>query len=125
MVKAGKQLHALCSRTQDFDGAAPAFVHSSVNATVRNKIANGYNNKMLMQEGYAPIGRDGKSINLHHILGDEPGPMIELSQSIHQQSSKVLHNLIEDGKSFRNISRLEAQYERFAEKWWMVRSNDF
>ena len=33
-----------------------------------------------MLKGRAPIGNDGKPINLHHIIGEEPGAMLEIQQ---------------------------------------------
>jgi hypothetical protein len=51
-----------------------------------------------MENGYAPIGPDGKQINLHHVLGQESGPMVELQASTHQKFSSELHGLIENGK---------------------------
>lgn len=74
-----------------------------------------------MRKGYAPIGKDGRPINLHHVLGDEPGPMAEILGSTHQKYSKQLHGLIEDGKSFRNTTGLESQYNAFRGRYWKWR----
>ena len=74
-----------------------------------------------MREGYAPIGKDGRPINLHHLLGDEPGPMTEILGSTHQKYQRQLHGLIEDGNSFRNTPGLESQYNAFRERYWKWR----
>ncbi len=99
----------------------PKYVHPVVQA----KINSGATNLELMKQGYAPIGLDGRPINLHHVIGQEPGPMVELSGSIHSKYHKPLHGLIEDGNSFRNDPKKEAQYERFRKKYWKERAKDF
>ncbi|WP_217899766.1 HNH/ENDO VII family nuclease [Vibrio sp. V15_P4S5T153] len=78
-----------------------------------------------MKKGYAPIGPDGKQMNLHHIIGKEPGPMVEVVSSTHKKHHKALHGLIEDGNSFRNNAKLDYQYNRFRKDYWKSRSLDF
>lgn len=111
--------------TLDVTGGKPAFVDASVNKSIRAKVEAGWTNKELMERGYAPIGPDGKQINLHHILGQESGPMVELTASTHQKFYKPLHGLIEDGTSFRNDPALAKQYRDFRGDWWKARANDF
>jgi A nuclease of the HNH/ENDO VII superfamily with conserved LHH len=100
-------------------------VDCSVNRSIREKIDTGWTNRDLMRVGYAPIGSDGKQINLHHLLGQEKGPMVELTASTHQKYSKQLHGLIEDGRSFRNDPVLNKQYNDFRREWWKARAKDF
>jgi hypothetical protein len=109
----------------DFDGGVPATVDPSVNKSIREKINAGWSNKDLMKAGYAPIGADGKQINLHHVLGKESGPMVELTTSTHQRLSNQLHGLIESGRSFRNDPVLNKQYNDFRSAWWKQRAGDF
>ena len=78
-----------------------------------------------MSNGYAPIGTDGKQINLHHVIGEEPGPMIELLDSTHKRYYKPLHGLIEEGNSFRNNRLLKRQYEKFRRNYWKERAKSF
>ncbi|EKM5741847.1 MULTISPECIES: HNH/ENDO VII family nuclease [Enterobacter] len=78
-----------------------------------------------MKNGYAPIGTDGKQVNLHHVLGQEPGPMVEILSSTHKLYHKQLHGLIENGGSFRNTPELDRQYNRFRSAYWKLRSLDF
>lgn len=75
-----------------------------------------------MRNGNAPIGDDGLPINLHHILGEEPGPMVELLGSVHSRNHAPLHALIEDGSSFRNIPGFESAYNRFRRRYWRWRA---
>ena len=80
-----------------------------------------------MERGYAPIGVDGHQVNLHHVLGGEPGMILEVKGSTH---SAYLHGLIEDGNSFRNDIRLpgggtlEGQYNSFRRQWWKDRAEN-
>lgn len=109
----------------DVTSSAPQFVHRSVHKSIREKINNGWTNLDLMRNGNAPIGPDGKQINLHHVLGKEPGPMVELTTSIHKKHHGKLHGLVEDGNSFRNNSSLQYQYETFRKSYWKERAKDF
>ena len=84
---------------------------------------SGASNYDLMSKGYAPIGTDGKQINLHHVIGEEPGPMIELLDSTHKRYYKPLHGLIEEGNSFRNNRLLKRQYEKFRRNYWKKEQN--
>lgn len=103
----------------NFDLGVPGYVDPKyVHKSIRQKIESGWTNADLMRNGYAPIGTDGRQINLHHILGDEPGPMVELLGSTHQKFRDSLHGLIEDGNSFRNVPGLESQYNAFRGRYW-------
>ena len=108
--------------TTDFVTGVPDFVDSSVHPSIRAKIQAGATNLDLMKAGNAPIGFDGKPINLHHILGQEPGAMVELAQTTHQKYSKQLHGLIEDGQSFRNNPILAKSYKNFKANYWKERA---
>ncbi|WP_417548467.1 HNH/ENDO VII family nuclease [Marinobacter segnicrescens] len=92
---------------------------------LKGLIDSGANNIELMAAGYAPFGLDGKQINLHHVIGTEPGPMVELSASAHQKLNGQLHGLIEDGRSFRNNPRKAAAYDRLRKKYWKDRANNY
>lgn len=94
-------------------------------AKLKALIAGGANNVDLMSAGYAPFGVDGKQVNLHHVIGAEPGPMVELSGSTHQRLNGPLHGLIEDGRSFRNDPKKAGAYDRFRKKYWQERAKDF
>nr|WP_301280582.1 HNH/ENDO VII family nuclease [Tenacibaculum mesophilum] len=106
----------------DFVTGTPDIVDSSVNKHIRKRIANGATNLDLMKTGNAPIGIDGKQINLHHVIGQEPGPMVELTSSFHKKHHKALHGLIENKRSFRNNKALHNAYESFRKKYWKERA---
>ncbi len=112
--------------TQDIDIGNPTTVDPNfVNKAVRARIDEGASNLDLMREGLAPIGPDGRPINLHHVIGEEPGPMVELEGTTHSQYHDALHGLIEDGNSFRNIPGLENSYNQFRKRYWQWRSTQF
>ncbi|SMF53243.1 HNH/ENDO VII family nuclease [Pseudobacteriovorax antillogorgiicola] len=101
----------------------PENVHSSVNPSIRQRIANGETNVDLMRNGNAPIGSDGKQVELHHLLQEEPGPMAEIVSSMHKDYHKVLHGLREE--SFRKNPQLRREYAKFRRNYWKKRAEDF
>ncbi len=44
-----------------------------------------------MKNGLAPIGPDGESINLHHLIQTQDGAIAEVTQTFHQQNFGTLH----------------------------------
>jgi uncharacterized protein RhaS with RHS repeats len=108
--------------TTDFVTGTPDFVDPSVHPSIKAKIDAGATNLDLMKAGNAPIGVDGKPINLHHVLGQEPGAMVEIKQSTHQRYHKQLHGLIENGRSFRNNPDLAKSYKNFRTNYWKERA---
>ncbi|WP_202904779.1 HNH/ENDO VII family nuclease, partial [Marinagarivorans algicola] len=105
------------------DPGKPKFVHPKANKFIKARIANGQTNLDLMKDGKAPIGPDGKQINLHHLLGVEPGPIAELEATIHSVNHKVLHDMIEE--SFRRDKTLKNAYTSFRGRYWKGRAKDF
>ncbi|WP_146551790.1 HNH/ENDO VII family nuclease [Rummeliibacillus sp. SL167] len=85
----------------------------------------GKTNLELMKDGNAPFAKDGSQINLHHLLQEEPGSMVEIPGSLHQEYSKILHGLKENGESFRNNLILKAQYNNFRLRYWKWRAKQF
>ena len=83
--------------------------------------ATGLTNKQLAQAGSAPYANDGTKIELHHLLQQEPGPMVEIPASLHYMT---LHGLVGDGESFRNNPDLEKQYNNFRAKYWRWRAKN-
>jgi toxin YxiD len=83
---------------------------------------SGLTNLELMRKGRPPYWKDGTKIELHHSIQLEPGPMIELPASLHDEYSRILHGLVENGGSFRNNPSLEKQYNNFRTKYWRWRA---
>ncbi|MFI5688588.1 HNH/ENDO VII family nuclease [Streptomyces sp. NPDC051636] len=44
-----------------------------------------------MQQGLAPLGPDGKPMNVHHMLQTQDGPMAEVTHSLHFGNYHQLH----------------------------------
>ena len=84
----------------------------------------GLTNKQLAQAGLAPYANDGTKMELHHLLQQEPGPMVEIPGSLHDKYYKALHGLVGDGESFRNNPDLEKQYNNFRSKYWRRRAKN-
>ena len=78
-----------------------------------------------MLKGNAPIGRDGKPIEIHHILQKEVGPMVEIHETTHQEYKRILHGLRGVGESFRNDKDLDSQYRNFKRAYWRWRAQQY
>jgi hypothetical protein len=108
--------------TEDITPDVPSYVsRERVHAAVLKRLDNGASNLDLMKSGLAPIGRDGLQINLHHVIGQEPGPWVELLTSTHQRHSSALHGLIRSGASFRNNPSLLYGSNKFRKAWWKLK----
>ncbi|QAW33505.1 hypothetical protein ETK61_22885 (plasmid) [Bacillus subtilis] len=86
---------------------------------------SGKTNLQLMKKGDAPFANDGTKINLHHLIQEEPGTMVEIPASVHQNNKKVLHGLKKGGESFRNDKELRNQYKSFQRRYWKWRASQF
>ncbi|MFJ5795642.1 T7SS effector LXG polymorphic toxin [Bacillus atrophaeus] len=86
---------------------------------------SGKTNLQLMKKGDAPFSNDGTKINLHHLIQEEPGTMVEIPASVHQNNKKVLHGLKKGGESFRNDRELRNQYKSFQRRYWKWRASQF
>ncbi|MCY8518635.1 ribonuclease YeeF family protein [Bacillus atrophaeus] len=85
----------------------------------------GKTNLQIMKKGDAPYANDGTKINLHHLIQEESGTMLEIPESWHNKYSKVLHGLKGNGQSFRNDPVLEKQYNNFRKRYWKWRAKQF
>lgn len=83
--------------------------------------ARGRTNLQRMESGLAPIGPDGKSINLHHSLQTNDSSLFEMTQTFHQQNSKTVH--INPSTTPSGIDR--NQFNAFKKEYWINRANDF
>lgn len=68
-----------------------------------------------------PLGKDGKSVNLHHILQRQDGPNAEVTQSFHKDNHGVIH--INDNSIPLAINRSE--FNKWRSDYWKNRANDF
>jgi hypothetical protein len=82
------------------------------NIDMDQKDEHGRTNKELMENGLAPLDKDGKPIELHHIGQKPDSPLAELTQEQHRGkgNDEVLHDKSGDSQ----IDRGEFQKERSA-----------
>ncbi len=76
-------------------------------------------NIALMLQGKAPFGFDGKRVNLHHLKQQQYGALVELSETEHNQHSKVLHRYTKTSE----ILDRNSGYNKFRQKWWKKRAS--
>ena len=100
-------------------------VYTMKDIDINQKTEFGVTNLQLMKNGNAPYAKDGTQINLHHLIQEEPGPMLEIPNSLHTKYSDVIHKLKSDGESFRYDKVLKAQYESFRKRYWKWRAKQF
>ncbi len=81
----------------------------------------GRTNLERMQKGLAPIGPDGKSMNLHHLTQSHNGSIAEMTQTFHQQNSRVIH--INPNTTQSGIDR--KAFNKWRTAYWKSRANDF
>ena len=81
--------------------------------------AAGQSNRDRMTQGLAPIGRDEKPINLHHMKQQKDRTIVELLDTEHKEHSKILHRYIKESEIDRDeFAKLRAAY-------WKERAKDF
>ena len=81
----------------------------------------GRTNLERMQSGIAPLGPDGRSINLHHLTQRPNGAIAEITATMHQTNSRVLHinpNTVPSG-----IDR--GAFDAWRRSYWKTRAGDF
>ena len=81
----------------------------------------GRTNIQRMKEGKAPIGYDGKSVELHHLDQTNDGPLAEMEFSDHRPYYSALHS--NTGQSPSLINRSQAG--TFRRSYWKWRAKDF
>ncbi|MFG0431014.1 HNH/ENDO VII family nuclease [Serratia liquefaciens] len=58
-----------------------------------------------MEKGLAPLDANGNSVNLHHMLQRQDGPIAEVTQAFHKENHGVIH--INDNSIPSGINRTE------------------
>ncbi|MCT4708742.1 hemagglutinin repeat-containing protein, partial [Enterobacteriaceae bacterium H11S18] len=83
--------------------------------------SRGRTNIQRMEKGLAPLDSNGQSINLHHMLQKQDGPIAEVTQSFHTDNRSVIH--INDNSIPSGIDRNE--FNKWRSDYWKQRANDF
>lgn len=89
-----------------------------------------FTNLQLMELGNAPIGADGKSIELHHSIQSQTGGMIEMSNAMHQtdrvdmsEEEKRIHEIIHINYQSGIPSGIDGkEYKLWKEVYWENRA---
>ena len=74
-----------------------------------------------MASGRAPIGVDGKPVNLHHMTQTQSGPIAEMTQTFHQSKTKIIH--VNPSAIPSGIDRVA--FDRWKARYWQQRSAEF
>ncbi len=83
--------------------------------------SRGRTNLERMQRDLAPIGPDSQSINLHHMTQRQSGAIAEVTATMHQQNSAVLH--INPSSVGSGIDR--TTFNAWRRDYWRNRACDF
>ncbi|WP_265593491.1 RHS repeat-associated core domain-containing protein [Verrucomicrobium sp. BvORR034] len=86
----------------------------------RGKFVQGTNLER-MRTGRAPVGYDGKAVNLHHTIQTADGPLAEVAGGFHQMHYNTLH--INTGQLPSGIDR--AVFDTWRSEYWIQRAADF
>ncbi|MCL2046877.1 MAG: endonuclease VII [Oscillospiraceae bacterium] len=73
----------------EYINGRPCLIRTDID--MEQKDAKGRTNRERMEKGLAPIGSDGKPINLHHIGQRTDSPLAELTTTEHQENDHDLH----------------------------------
>lgn len=84
-------------------------------------LRTGLTNSELMKAGRAPIGPDGRPINLHHMIQRHDGAIAEVTDTFHKKNSGVIH--INPPSIPSGINRKE--FSKWRGDYWKNRANDF
>ncbi|MCY8317438.1 hypothetical protein MOC71_12045, partial [Bacillus vallismortis] len=100
-------------------------VYTLKDIDINQKTPKGKTNLELMKDGKSPYAKDGTQINLHHLIQEESGTLLEIPNSLHTKYSDVIHGLKGNGESFRNDVYLEKQYNNFKTRYWKWRAKQY
>lgn len=107
------------TKTTDFEGHR-VYQRDDLIDPMR-KDTDGLTNLERMRDGLAPIGPDGKKINLHHTTQRNDGSLAEVSQTFHKQNHKVIH--VNPSSIPSGINR--SYFDGVRKRYWMQRAEDF
>jgi RHS repeat-associated protein len=84
------------------------------------KVVSGTNIERMVT-GRAPIGTDGKPVNLHHMLQSNDSAIAELTQTFHQKNSKIIH--INPSTIPSGIDR--SAFDAWKARYWANRATNY
>jgi len=77
-------------------------------------------NLEAMKRGNAPVGTDGKSVNLHHSIQADEGPIVEVLDSMHREYRELIHVNIPHTDFKSGINR--SKFDTWRQKYWKARA---
>ena len=83
--------------------------------------ARGRTKLQRMKQGLAPVGYDGKSVNLHHIDQTNASDILEISATQYHADYSKLHT--NTGQSASLINR--SDFSKWRSRYWQFRAEDF
>lgn len=81
--------------------------------------ALGRSNRERMSQGFAPVGKDGMPVNLHHHQQRSKGPVVEMTATEHRKMNKDLHSYTHNSEIDRS------SFNKWKQKYWQGRAHDF
>lgn len=81
--------------------------------------ATGRSNIERMKLGLAPTGKDGKSLDLHHMKQQNDGLLVEMSNKAHKECTDILHRYTKVSEIDRPAFNLQKA------AYWKTRAKDF
>lgn len=112
-------------RITNFDGGKVIQNDGAFDPMQVDSMGNTNMERMARKQPLAPIGKDGKSMELHHLLQTEDGGLIELTQSAHRGKNaySFWHNT---DSTFRSVVDHGKEWTKFKQSYWKWRgSNSF
>jgi RHS repeat-associated protein len=103
----------------DFNGTKVYQRNDLINPNLVDDV--GRTNLQRMQNGLAPMGPDGKPINLHHLLQTNDSSIAEVAQTFHQKNTKIIH--INSNQIPSSIDR--NAFNTWKKQYWKNRALDF
>ena len=74
-----------------------------------------------MKKGIAPIGPDGESMELHHMIQENEGALAEVTDTFHRKNYDTLHIYPRETPS--NVDR--SAFDAFRKRYWKNRAKEF
>ena len=112
-------------RITSFDGVKVIQNDGAFDPMQVDTMGNTNMERMARKQPLAPIGKDGKSVELHHLLQTKDGGLIELTQKAHRGKGAYSFWHITDRK-YRSLVDHGMDWINFTKSYWRWRgSNNF
>lgn len=103
-------------------GGRPSLRRTDIDFDQREPWGLHRTNKERMELGYAPLDKNNRSIELHHIGQDPKGPLAELTYDEHKGNSGILHTHNKEGSRFIGENDRK-RFEKEKKEYWKNRES--